>query len=398
MLNLPNNEPRASTPASKPLWKAAAGACFKALLSASSGAPNDAPGPLALQARLAGAIALDDDAQFERLIALAPPMSSVSGLAAVALRKTLELALWSDSPRYLDGLLAAGIDPNADIGLGPAIRGGLLRSACAKSRPGAVALLLSRGADPALPDAQGRSALLLAAAAGCHQSVAALINAKAPLDALDAAGQSALDAPLHGFPSQDPMIEFIQGALADPRLRPALRFARPLAAKARVARLLLIAGAEFRQPLPLLALAIRLRDQRLFDALAARGVGPDAIPFRQAADAALAEDRLAELRSPQSPVAWARYLRLLAEQDGQIADFMEQAQDAPAPIPAPARARASPAPSRSEAALLRPRPPAASAPAASLDALPQASGAPRNTRRILLPATPDNPRTPRDPL
>ena len=88
--------------------------------------------------------------------------------------------------RLLRALIAAGVDLNL-------VQGGLtpLLAAVRDSyhgRPDAVLMLLANGADPRPADAEGQTALHAAARAADPAIAALLLDAGAPLDALDAQG------------------------------------------------------------------------------------------------------------------------------------------------------------------------------------------------------------------
>lgn len=315
---VPQDEPSApaSAPPGRALWQAAASACLKALTR--SDKPLAAPlSPAALDARMAAAIALNDTADFSELLAHAALLAAAAPEpGAPPCPKALARALSPDKKYYLELLIAAGASPDAEL----APSGSLtprrpLHAAAANGWSSTVDYLLALGADPAALDPDGRSALILAARAGCPDTAASLIAAGSPLDILDSRKANALVSLTEGFPSGDPLAR----RSSDTQTYALFNFARPFLPRARLARQLLAAGALVHHPLPLLCLAIRLRDQRLLDALASRGVFVGIIPFAEAKASA----------PPGSPasaaVSWARYALSVAREDPQIADFLNQA-------------------------------------------------------------------------
>jgi ankyrin repeat protein len=105
-------------------------------------------------------------------------------------------------------LAEAGADPSA---MGP--RGTTLVHHAAEL-PGALEILVKHGADPNVRDANGNTALLVAAATGASDSASALLKAGADIHAANAAG----DTPLHVAIRNDRLrvVEILLGAGADP--------------------------------------------------------------------------------------------------------------------------------------------------------------------------------------
>lgn len=140
-----------------------------------------------------------------------------------------------------------------------------------------VDLLLKAGADPSFRDGLNRTALIVAASLGSEGIARALINAGSPLEATDYHQLDALHRAMPYVASEDPLFAFLPGKAAS---REKLFF--PLIDGAKIARLLLAAGAPAsdsapserlasRIPLPPLAAAIRLGDLSLAQTLIERG-------------------------------------------------------------------------------------------------------------------------------
>lgn len=272
------------------------------MLSALAGALRrapDAPAPLApfdanaLDAHLAKLIAanrLEAFADALRGLCLrAPsgPSSAPGPLAASLPQASLALAEALQSPdlAYLDLLLKAGAHPDAlagkqDTHSNPLRGQRLLHRAASLNCPGAIWALMAAGADPALRDRGGRTALIIASASGHRICAEALIETGSPLDSADHSGRSALDCALTHHLRKDP----ISRARSSPSEID--RFAQGLAERAPIAMALLLAGADAGapnhaprsvgepRPLPYLACALRLQNLSLFRSLLQNGANP----------------------------------------------------------------------------------------------------------------------------